>query len=309
MRFFSLCILLTFTNIILLKAEIPFQLGDEEIIVRRMEIKADIKNNIQEIDSDYSGTSSGDQRSIGKAVAFSLLVPGSGQFYSKCYIKSAIFLAVEIGAWAANISYHKKGNDKDRQFKTYADNNWSEYRYWSYVNYSVQGDEQYANYVVPENYIDTQTAPNGGTWYLINQDYYNAHHSEIISNLRYVEENKFSHRLPSSKTQQYYEMIGKYPHQFGAAWSDASFNVIYSGPDNITPNNNFYMDMRDQANRLYDKAQYGLMVALVNHVVSAVDAGFTARSYNRRHLQLEMSYKNLDFQDEYVNMFGINMKW
>jgi hypothetical protein len=309
MRFFGLCLMLTLMNIYLIKAETPFQVGDEEIIARRMEMKAEIKDNIQDIDSDYSGTSNGNQRSVGKAVAFSLLVPGSGQFYSKSYIKSAIFLAVEIGAWATNFSYHKKGDNKDREFKTFADNNWDERRYWSYVNYSAQGEEQYANYIVPENYFHQEPAPNGGTWYLIDQDYYNAHRSEIISNLRYVEEKEFSHRLPSSKTQQYYEMIGKYPHQFGAAWSDASFNVIYSGPDNITPNNNFYMDMREQANRLYDKAQYGLMVALVNHVVSAIDAGFTARSYNRRQLQLEMSYKNMDFQGEYVNMFGVNMKW
>lgn len=301
MRFFSLCLLLTLMNIYLIKAETPFQLGDEEIIARRMEMKADLKEKIQDIDSDYSGTSNGDQRSVGKAVAFSILVPGSGQFYSKSYIKSAIFLAVEIGAWATNFSYHKKGDNKDREFKTFADNNWSERRYWSYMNYTASKDPDYTGQIFPSE------DPHNP--FLISENYYNDNKDQIIATLRQYEADNFSHRLPSSKTQQYYEMIGKYPHQFGAAWSDASFNVIYSGPDNITPNNNFYMDMRDEANRLYDKAQYGLMVALVNHVVSAIDAGFTARSYNRRHLQLEMSYRNLDFQGEYVNMFGVNMKW
>ena len=309
MRFFNLCLILVLSNIFLLKAEQPFEWGDQQIVARRMEMKDNVKQNMQDVDPDYSGTPVGDQRSIGKAVAFSLLVPGSGQFYSNSYIKSAIFLAIEIGAWATNISYHKKGDNKDREFKNYANNNWSEYRYWSYVNYSAQGEEQYTNYVVPENYIYTETAPNGGTWYLIDQDYYNAHRNEIINNLRYVEADKFSHRLPGSKTQQYYEMIGKYPHQFGAAWSDASFDLIYSGPDNITSNNNFYMDMREEANRLYDKAQYGLMVALVNHVVSAIDAGFTARSFNRENMKVEMSYRNINYKGEYINMFGVNMKW
>jgi hypothetical protein len=146
-------------------------------------------------------------------------------------------------------------------------------------------------------------------WYLIQENYYNENMDQVISTLRQYEADKFSHRLPSSKTQQYYEMIGKYPHQFGAAWSDASFDMIYSGPDNITVNNNFYMDMREQANRLYEKAQYGLMVALVNHVISAIDAGFTARSFNREHMKMEMSYRNIIYKGEYVNMFGVNMKW
>jgi hypothetical protein len=69
------------------------------------------------------------------------------------------------------------------------------------------------------------------------------------------------------------------------------------------------MTMRDDANRFYDIAQYGLMAALVNHLVSAIDAGFTARSYNRRHVRMEMSYQNIDYKGEYVNMLGVNLKW
>jgi len=144
---------------------------------------------------------------------------------------------------------------------------------------------------------------------LIKEEYFNAHKDEILFNLREIEQNEFSHRLPSTRTQQYYEMIGKYPGQFGNAWSDASFDRKYSGPDNITSNNNFYMDMRDEANRYYDIAQYGLMAVLINHVVSAIDAGFTTRNYNRRQVKMEMSYKNLRYKREYVNMFGVNVSW
>ncbi|MEJ2537510.1 MAG: hypothetical protein P8048_10755 [Calditrichia bacterium] len=303
MRFFNLCLILVLSNIFLLKAEQPFEWGDQQIIARRMEMKDGVKQNMQDVDSDYSGTPVGNQRSIGKAGAFSLLVPGSGQFYSNSYIKSAIFLAIEIGAWATNISYHKKGDNKDREFKNYANNNWSERRYWSYLNYTASKDPNYTGQIFPY-----EPDPNHD-WYLISEDYYSQNKDQIISTLRQYEADKFRHRLPGSKTQQYYEMIGKYPHQFGAAWSDASFDIIYSGPDNITSNNNFYMDMREEANRLYDKAQYGLMVALVNHVVSAIDAGFTARSFNREHMKVEMSYRNIIYKGEYVNMFGVNMKW
>lgn len=304
-----LCLSILLLIVFSLQAGAPFDWGNDEIIVRRMELKQKAQANTQDMDPDFTGTSMGDQRSISKAVAFSLLLPGSGQFYAKSYIKSAIFFAVEIGAWATNISYNKKGDDKDREFKAYANERWDEYRYWSYVNWTGLGDEQYTNLVVPENYVHDVPAPNGGIWHLIDEDYYNANRDQILQNLRQIEENEFSHRLPKTKTQQYYEMIGKYPHQFGAAWEDASFDRTYSGPNNITDNNNFYMDMREESNRLYDKAQYGLMVALVNHVISAIDAGFTARNYNRRQARMEMSYHNFLYKGEYVNMFGVNMKW
>jgi hypothetical protein len=228
---------------------------------------------------------------------------------AKSYVKAAVFLAVEVTAWAVNVSYTKKGDTKDSEFKQYAGENWDEYRYWSYVNWVGSQNEIYSNLVVPEDEWDIIPAPNGGTWYLIKEEYFNAHRDEILSNLREIEQNEFSHRLPSTTTQQYYEMIGKYPGQFGNAWSDASFDRRYSGPDNITSNNNFYMDMRDEANRYYDIAQYGLMAVLINHVVSSIDAGFTTRNYNRRQVKMEMSYQNLRYKGEYLNMFGVNLSW
>jgi hypothetical protein len=292
-----------------LLAETPFTWGNENLLARRLEIQNAALNNMQESMSSDVSELQPKQKSVGKAVLFSALLPGSGQFYANSYIKTAVFLAAEVGAWAVNFSYNKKGDDKDREFKLYANEKWSEYRYWSYVNWDAQDNPNLMNLLVPEQYIDMVQAPNGGTWYLIDEQYYNANRETIINNLRQVESEQYSHRLPVTRTQQYYEMIGKYPMQFGNAWDDARFDYNYSGPDNITFNNNFYMDMREESNRLYNVAQNALMVVLINHVVSAVDAGFTTRNYNRRQLQMEMSYNNIPIKGEYLNMFGVNLKW
>jgi hypothetical protein len=101
-------------------------------------------------------------------------------------------------------------------------------------------------------------------------------------------------------------MIGKYPKQFGNAWFDASFDVTYQdfGQGNITPMNNLYATMRDDANQFYKTAGYGSMVVLINHIVSAIDAGFTANSFNKR--QIQATYQNKRYVDEYVNMFGLS---
>ena len=102
-------------------------------------------------------------------------------------------------------------------------------------------------------------------------------------------------------------MVGKYPRQFGNAWDDASFNQGYSGYTNTYSNNNRTSeDLRFELNELYDRAGYGSMIILVNHLISAIDAGFTARGVNRR---LQMTYNKRYLDGEQVNMLGMRMSW
>jgi hypothetical protein len=288
-----------------LKAEKFFNSGHQYTIARRIQLRQEAMASIQKVDSTSTAHRIGRPLSIAKAVVFSSIIPGTGQFYAKSYIKAAVFFAVEVAAWTIYFTNRKKGDEKDSEFKAYADEHWSEYRYWSYVNWVA--DKYYENYD-PFPW-DSHEAPYGGNWYLIDQEYYDANLDQIIGILRDIERTEFSHRLPETKTQQYYEMIGKYPGQFGNAWDDANFDSQYSGPDKITSHNDYYMSMRDDSNRYYDMAQYGLMAALVNHVISAIDAGFTARRYNRQHFAIEMSYKNINYKSEYVNMFGLDLSW
>lgn len=248
-------------------------------------------------------------KSVAKAVIFSAAVPGTGQFYAKSYIKAGLFLAIEAGAWLLNLSFDSKGDSQTDEFEAFADQNWSEYRYWSYINYLAVRNN--LPDFVPFDY-DSVSSPYGKNWYLIDPADYTP---DAIEALRRIE-NAFhghSHELPHSKTQQYYEMIGKYPEQFGNAWADASFDEFYRaaygdpGRENITAMNARYVDMRNEANRLYRIAGYGAMLAVVNHIISAIDAGFTTQRYNRR--QVEMTYRSLPYQGEYVNMFGVNVSW
>jgi len=84
-----------------------------------------------------------------------------------------------------------------------------------------------------------------------------------------------THTLPGTKTQQYYEMIGKYD-QFKQGWDDWEPD----GPD-LTVNREYYEGMRSDSNREFKNASYCAMVALANHLISAFDTGFTIRRYNR----------------------------
>ena len=84
-----------------------------------------------------------------------------------------------------------------------------------------------------------------------------------------------THSLPDTKTQQYYEMIGKYD-QFKQGWDDWSAG----GPD-LTPNRFYYEGLRHSSNEEFKRASYCAMLVLANHVIAAFDTGFSIRRKNR----------------------------
>ena len=109
-----------------------------------------------------------------------------------------------------------------------------------------------------------------------------------------------SHNLPDTRTQQYYEMTGKYD-QFAWGWDDAILydSIAYdsatqSWGSNTPPaidskstspfsaRRNTYEIMRDNANKKFDNASKMIMVALANHAIAAVEAFITARNKNGR---------------------------
>lgn len=281
-------------------AEEPSKESLNDVLVRRAELTAKLKDNLQE-EMQEAEKSSASTKSVARSVLYSAVVPGLGQFYSKSYIKAGIFAAVEIAAWATNIHYNNLGDDKDAAYRAFGDQNWSEQRYWSYVYDQLKG-QNISNLPNFDNDIILDQAGRP-----IIQDWQQAEEQlQQYANGEYIQ--GFTHTLPATKTQQYYEMIGKYPEQFGNAWADASFNAYYSGFNGrVTPMNDRYTNLSKESERLYDKAGYGSMAALINHVIAAVDAGFTTRRYNRR--QMRLSYDSRNYNGEYVNMFGVAFIW
>jgi hypothetical protein len=76
--------------------------------------------------------------------------------------------------------------------------------------------------------------------------------------------------------QQYYEEIGKYD-KFRAGWDDWAATYDPANDRALSPNRAHYRKMRQQSNDLLDRARLALAAAMVNRVVSGVDAFRTAR--------------------------------
>lgn len=250
------------------------------------EVKVEVKEDIQ-------------KKSGLKAAFFSAVIPGAGQVYTKNYWRAALYAGLEIALWSANIIYNNKGDDVDVRMRAYGDEHWSEKQYWSFLNYKAS-EQGLPHYPFDEN------DPNK---LLI--DY----NPDVADDLRHLEGDLgYTHVLPSTKTQQYYEMIYKYLHQFGVGWDDvmATFGdpFYYDGGDFtvLTPNVATYRDLRNESNGYYDMANTMLMVILVNHVASTIDAAFSAKKYNEG-LQYSFRASAQRVAGRSVNMYGVVLTW
>ncbi|MHC1736967.1 MAG: hypothetical protein AB9882_03020 [Ignavibacteriaceae bacterium] len=203
------------------------------------------------------------------AGVLSLILPGAGEFYSESYIKSGIFLALEAAAITTAIIYDNKGDDQTSIYKNFADGNWdvSKYAAWLWNNREALGIPN-THGISSINEVIINNDPALPTWERVD-----------FSKLNLLE-SKFSHRLPKHGDQQYYEMIGKYP-QFNHGWIDQLNDNTPQYNEILTPMFNNYSTMRGKANDFYNVASKAVVVIYVNHFLSALDAVWSAVSYNK----------------------------
>jgi len=200
-----------------------------------------------------------------KALLFSVLIPGSGELYCRSYIKSAAFFGIEVVAWTMYVVYNQQGQEKDDEFKDYANENWNEDKWLAWFNT-----------LTPE------------------------------------QQGNFSHTLPETKTQQYYEMIGKY-NQFLVGWKEVPIDLSYDDvqlKENTSPLREHYMDMRAESNKLLKRAMNGVYIAMFNHVISAIDAAWTAKQHNSKlNLNTSLRLDNRYINNENHTMLSLNINW
>lgn len=217
-----------------------------------------------------------------KALLFSTLIPGAGELYVKSYWRAAAFFLVEVGAWAFYANYRKKGKEQEDVFEAYADLNWDpeKWKIW----YETDG----------ASLID-QTNEDNFT--------HASHMLELISENR--------------KTQQYYEMIGKYA-EFVSGWDGVDPNEIFIDW-NWTELENYrytqcqiaddYMNMRAESNDLFRTARNVTNFIIINHILSAIDATWAAKVSNNRLLKTSMRFEHIHYANRMQPVFSFKFNW
>lgn len=254
----------------------------------------------------------------GKALLLSAILPGAGELYAGNRLKAAIFFGIEVAAWTGVIYFYGQGKDKEDEFMDFADDHFSDEIYWTY-EFTLALDDRYG---------DGKGEKSGEIDPDANRNQYPGTLEEWINDdwnekIHYLPDKGFTHELPTrdereddwSLEQQFYEMIGKYIHQFGVGWDDTPdydptnldprFKPYFDGTSLMSKD---YMDLRYDSNKLLEYSAWGYNIALLNHVVSALDASFSVKLAKRR-AKAEVSFRQVPYDRELVNAAGLKFTW
>ncbi|MFP4458359.1 MAG: hypothetical protein ACLFSQ_02085 [Candidatus Zixiibacteriota bacterium] len=200
------------------------------------------------------------------AFGLSFLVPGAGEVYAKKPVKGVLFFLAEAGLWTGYYILQSKGIEMREDYEDYHD---SHYDVEAYLEWFSAITDSF------ENIKGTETLPHhGDNWYDVD------------------------------KNHDYYEMTGKY-NWFLIGWKDVP-DALFDDPEireelwnpdlssEPGPYSNIlsqyrdssqyvstYMQMRKDANDQFIWAKYMIGGAILNHIVSAFDAAWTAHVHNR----------------------------
>lgn len=221
---------------------------------------------------------------------FSLVIPGTGQYHSERYTKAAIFFGAEVALIAYAILSDNNGNKKTEEFERYAEDHWSAEQYARWIE--AHGKADYGPTSVTFTETDFAAIRNNHDFSKINE-WEQGSHSE-----------GFSHQLPKFREQQYYELIGKY-RQFKFGWDqypldgqgipvsdNKQYDNLLSADAQITN----YATERARANDYYYAASFAVSVLVINHVISALDAYLSTKSFNKE-ISASLGMKPVDSYD------------
>ncbi len=220
------------------------------------------------------------RKSVWLAGGLSAILPGAGQIYAEApWWRTALYAVVEAAGWTGYLIYDAKGAEATTAFEHYADDHWDVTRYidWIAATYRSWPDSSVDKAGIERALLSVYRSdiPTENPWDRVDFD-----------TLRVLERGVnegFSHTLPNHGEQQYYEQVGKYV-QYRAGWDDHNLNgdsAIYD-PSRVSGRNKTYTGMRADANSFYSTSETLLTVVILNHIVSMLDAAFTAGRYNAR---------------------------
>jgi hypothetical protein len=216
-----------------------------------------------------------------------LLLPGFDQAQRGQWVRASLFFAVEAGVLLGARALNARGRELDDDFKAFANEHWSYERY-------IQWRTHRGEYALEEGYLDRGFAA---------ADLAGLDEAGIAALFAHTADDVFSptggqgsHILPGfflegysagmdgawdhfslSRTQQFYEMIGKYA-QFQRGWelygTDNGWQFVAQQPwhfQEFCGQSRTYMQMRADSNDKLILADRLMGLLVLNHVASFLD--------------------------------------
>jgi hypothetical protein len=258
-----------------------------------------------------------DYRSPKVAMFLSLIVPGLGQAYTKHYVRTGIFVALEATAIGLSVFYNGKGKKQYNDGKAFADRNFSFDKFTTYY-------QDLFNFI--------KSAQNGGSD-SVAQDKLNAIYFDSLHAFTAAYNSK-------SPTPEFYRDLEGTSNPFVQGWNDCepsfpqikdftgnyiqgknfkyqpytdadsllylvtrfdnSGNKLDSGIFGYSPDQVTYSNMMSKSNDYYKTANTILAIMIINHIASAVDALIGAMAYNNELLGRESLWQHIKIAPQCV---------
>lgn len=283
----------------------------------------------------------GRYKSPRKAMFMSMVIPGSGQLYvggsTFTNVRGVAYLALEAALWGGWYYYSVYKYDKQvNKYKKFAKNHFSIGRFESQMR------DIYLNQLSDE----TEESRFETRYMSSREDFCKAIYGDAKASGCYTKgklftndkahTDRFSVTNPTSlgkeissqknfyDMSQVYQLISEKTYVLG--WDDVDSvalgqNLLLEedNPESIVPlgtskNLSKYRSMRNKANDYADLQIWFFGGIILNHLVSAVDAAFTANAHNKELYSEELSwYDRLHF-DSYLSFFdgfdvGVQASW
>lgn len=284
---------------------------------KNMEVgKADTVSSepvIEEVQSINFAHNLKEYRSPRLAMLMSFLVPGLGQAYSKSYLKAGAFVAAEAAIIGVAIAYNVKGANVRRDARDFADK-----------HFSVDSLDRYKE-ALAEEFANRGRAGYGDTLFSerfqIDSFFYAAAEHKQNSFYEMIQgsyltpgwidcEPKLDEIVSHGMADTIDGSYGRYMRNDEDTVTSFYFvkRIVNEAgrrimEEDLTGYSNYqskYKSMISESNSHYDAAKYSLFGLILNHVVSAVDAGFTAKAYNSYLLGQETVWNRLNLEQQYV---------
>ena len=245
----------------------------------------------------YSPENDGDSQSSNinmKAMLYSAILPGSGEYSMGYTNRGYLFLGIEaiaVGTWYI---FNQKGLDTQDKYRAYADEHWSldrwfyDYSKWEgttadsiFINFDadyypkIWDDSHHLNFSVNGNYFSSNSVEF--------EDFYDDYAlSDSLMAVNFFNDNN----IQVEKDHHYYENIGKYDH-FYAGWEDNdSLYVVVKelGGEYIamSPHKKGYRETWNDSNDNYRVASFALSALVANHFASIMDVLILSKLSNNK---------------------------
>ena len=258
-----------------------------------------------------------------KALFMSLVIPGSGQIYvggSKFnYIRGGAYLAIEAGLWGG--WYYYSIYKYDKQVSKYED--------FANAHYSASAYEN-AVHTLYGQLGDTEAETNFNTRYMSDRESYcKSIYGTATTAGCYSKDGLFlndamhlsnAQEIGSSRSLydqgSYYSLISGSTYVLG--WDDvedetpvSALNLNDADAETValgsSSNLKSYRSMRSKANEYADMQAWFFGGVIINHLVSALDAAWTAHSHNKVLYEEDLSwYDQLHFYGGYSPLNAVS---